>query len=282
MKATLGEFSAPYAQALGGLGECLRLNGKLEQAGSLLEKALGVQIAVLGATGHVAVLETRVSAACLLIDLGDVGDMEQAKRSLERELLFEAETLCGATHPLCAYIKANIGLCVTALGKFNPSLSTSIAQDGEEPVEGGDIKRVGRALGGSDNDSTVFGSGASTLKKEDDSVAVGQKMIDAALLFFDKYEQCPFSDEHPWVLRFGGWSLASSVGGSSLRTPRGGGSLETISVVTAATEDPVEVEGEEGDREASTSSERGSQLPKDHSSSISSTPLVHLLSLVEE
>lgn len=181
------ETGAMYALGLGELGECLRLRRLMDRSMATLVEALRIRKLVFG-EHHISVAQAQLYIALLLIDMNDWSHCEQARQQLEEHVIPLVESIVGTNHPFFAYCRANLGLCLTTLQAFD----VSAAHEPNSDVVGG-----------------TRGAEESIAHKLAQT-ARGQQMIDEALEFFDVYEQGPFGDDHPWIMRFGGWSAESA------------------------------------------------------------------------
>lgn len=171
LRKHLGASSAQYALALGDMGECLRLGDKTDLAFITLRKALQLRTMVFG-ENHISVAEVWQYVALLYMDADEAQQYSEAKKTITDNVIPKYEALLSANHPSVLYAKANLGLCINALYHLNRDKS-----------------------GGTSFDQSASFS----------MIGPGQAMVTTAISALSKYEQGPFSSEHPWVIRFGGF-----------------------------------------------------------------------------
>lgn len=227
-----GRQSVAYVRVLSDLGDCQRLCGKVVEATSTLAAAKNLSSLpdVFASPNNLTTLTITVSQCSLAIDTCELTDCRGALAVLS-ECLPLVEKLCGRRHPLAMYIKGSRGLCINIIHDIeqegmatpSPSLSGSplqprpncslpqryaganagdeqeeegMAPSTDDRMESGHLQQLSGRI---DSRRPSKSSAAPTLPP-------GQALIDTALEYFDTYSQGPFGDDHPWVVRLGGWS----------------------------------------------------------------------------
>lgn len=123
----LGTNNVHFSLALAELGELQRLMGNLDEAEHKIHEAISIHVAVLGGE-HRHIAEAKASLAMLLMDrtyrdweeghYGDVRHFDSAVAMLREDVLPMAVAVCGEFHPLCAFVRANVGLCLTGIAQM--------------------------------------------------------------------------------------------------------------------------------------------------------------------
>jgi hypothetical protein len=160
--------STLFAELIGELGECLRLQGKASQAELAIDESLRLRIEHFGET-HALVSDALRYKALLMLDNSQP---DEAADLLEDKLLPMLKTYYGHNneHPVEIFVTGLIGVCLKEI--HNKEFLT-------------------------------ISTGDADLREKLD---YAQSMIDDALDFFDVYPQGCFDDLHPWVLRLGGFA----------------------------------------------------------------------------
>ena len=201
LREKLGGKNAIVAYIIGEIGECLRLEGKNDQASAVLKQALHLRKQTLGSNSF-SVASIMISQALILIDSAKP---EEAKDLLEKEVVpMLTSTHIGLNHPLTMYAKGCVGLSLNVIAGMtgkndndddNVSLNSKSSSSSQS--------MIARRRIGANSDQTV----SSSLRFGKDREGV--RLIEEALIYFDTYPRCPFGDSHPWILELGGWDQLS-------------------------------------------------------------------------